>query len=31
MNLNSAHLLPDMRARLAAKLHQKTTGFGVLN
>jgi len=23
--------LPDMRARLAAKLHQKTTGFGVLN
>jgi Lon protease-like protein len=23
--------LPDMRARLAAKLHQKTAGFGVLN
>ena len=23
--------LPDMRARLAAKLHQKTTGFAVLN
>jgi Lon protease-like protein len=26
-----AQELPDMRARLAAKLHQKTTGFGVLN
>ena len=23
--------LPDMRARLAAKLHQKTSGFAVLN